>query len=296
MPFPSLSAFPITPADAGGRVDAAALRELLRPLCAASVDSIGLLGSTGSYPYLSRAERRRALEAAMDAAEGRVPILAGVGALRTDDAVRLAQDAKSIGAAAGLLAPVSYIPLTEEEVFEHFAGVARESGLPLCIYDNPGATHFRFSAALVGRLSRVPGIVAVKSPAPEPPLVPDHLAELRRVVSKDFSLGYAGDWNCTEALLAGGRVWYSVAAGLFPRTCMRIVHAVRKGDAVEARRIDATLRPLWSLFKDFSSFRVIHASADQLGLCRALPPRPVLPLPGAARERLNVVLKDLDLD
>src|SRR3954465_14528786 len=73
---------------------------LSAPLCVQGVNSIGLLGSTGSYPYLSRAERRRALEAATEEAAGRVPILAGVGALRTDEAVRLAQDAKAIRADA----------------------------------------------------------------------------------------------------------------------------------------------------------------------------------------------------
>ena len=133
------------------------------PLCQAGVNSIGLLGSTGSYPYLSRAERRRALEAALEEAAGRAPVLVGVGALRTDEAVRLAQDAQVVGAAAGLLAPVSYTPLTDDEVYEHFATVARESRLPLCIYDNPGTTHFRFSSELVGRLSHLPGIVAVKA-------------------------------------------------------------------------------------------------------------------------------------
>ncbi len=69
-----LSAFPITPSDRDGRVDAAALRKLLAPLIKAEVDSIGLLGSTGSYPYPSRAERRRALEVAIDEAGGKVPI------------------------------------------------------------------------------------------------------------------------------------------------------------------------------------------------------------------------------
>ena len=132
-----LSAFPITPADAEGRVDVDALRKLVASLCAARVDSIGLLGSTGTYAYLSRSERRRALDAAIEEATGQVPILVGVGALRTNEAVRLAQDAKAAGAAAGLLAPVSYTSLTEDEVFQHFATVARESGLPLCIYDNP---------------------------------------------------------------------------------------------------------------------------------------------------------------
>ena len=290
-----LSAFPITPADAGGHVDVAALRKLVAPRCIAGVDSIGVLGSTGSYPYFSRAERRRALDAALGETNGRVPILVGVGALRTDEAVWLAQDAKAAGAAAGLLAPVSYTPLNEEEVFEHFASVAGESRLPLCIYDNPGTTHFRFSPGLVGRLSRVSGVVAVKSPAPEPPAVAEHLAELRRLVPEGFSLGYSGDWNSVEALLAGGDAWYSVVAGLFPRISVTLVQAVQSGDAASARRLSASLGPLWSLFKEFSSLRVIYACADLLGICRTEPPRPILPLSGVARQRVADTLKSLQL-
>ncbi|MER2268761.1 dihydrodipicolinate synthase family protein [Methylobacterium oxalidis] len=290
-----LSAFPITPADAEGRVDPGALRALLARLVGSGVDSIGLLGSTGTYAYLSRAERRRALETARDATAGRVPLLVGVGALRTDEAVRLAQDAQGVGAAAGLLAPVSYTPLTDDEVFEHFATVARESGLPLCIYDNPGTTHFRFGPDLVGRLARVPGIVAVKSPAPEPEGVAAHLAALRAAVPEGFPLGYSGDWNAAEALIAGGDAWYSVVAGLFPEAGLAILRAVRAGDAAEARRLDARLRPLWDLFRAFSSLRVVYACADLMGLCHAAPPRPILPLPEAARQRVAGALRALDL-
>lgn len=295
MILTGLSAFPITPSDPGGHVDVAALRRLVAPLRAAGVDSIGVLGSTGSYPYLARTERRRALEAALDEAGGQVPVLAGVGALRTDEAVRLAQDAKAAGAKAGLLAPVSYTPLTDEEVFEHVARVAAESGLPLCLYDNPSTTHFRFSPALVGRLSRVDGVVAVKSPAPEPADVAAHLAEMRRLVPGSFSLGYSGDWNAVEALLAGADAWYSVVAGLFPRTSMALVRAVRSGDAPGARRLNASLEPLWALFRDYSSLRVMYACANLLGLCRAEPPRPILPLSGAARQRVADTLAGLEL-
>ena len=88
-PFRGLSAFPVTPADAQGRVEAGALARLVRRLAEAGADSIGLLGSTGTYAYLSRAERRRAIEAAREAA-GKVPLIVGAGALRTDEAVALA--------------------------------------------------------------------------------------------------------------------------------------------------------------------------------------------------------------
>lgn len=112
-----LSAFPITPAHQSGHVDVGALRRLVARLADAQVDSIGLLGNTGTYMYLSRRERRRALEAALAEAAGRVPLVAGVGALRTDAAVALAADALTAGAAAGLLSAVSYTPLTDNEVY-----------------------------------------------------------------------------------------------------------------------------------------------------------------------------------
>ncbi|KMO14997.1 dihydrodipicolinate synthase family protein [Methylobacterium platani] len=295
MHLSGLSAFPITPMDADGRADLPALRRLVARLCEAGVDSIGLLGSTGSYPYLTRQERRRALEAALDEAGVHVPILVGIGALRTDEAVRLAQDARAAGAAAGLLAAVSYTPLTDDEVFEHCAAVARESGLPLCLYDNPSTTHFRFGPALVGRLSRVPGIVAVKSPGQEREAVAGHLAALRAAVPPCFSLGYSGDWTVTEALLAGADAWYSVVAGLFPQVGVAILRAVRAGEAAEARRLDARLEPLWALFREYSSLRVIYACASLLDLTQAVPPRPILPLGAEARARVAEVMQALDL-
>lgn len=288
-----LSAFPITPAGPDGRVDTAGLRRLLAPLVAAGVDSIGLLGSTGTYAYLTREERRRALDAALDEVAGRVPILVGIGALRTDEAVKLAADAKAAGAAVGLLAPVSYTPLRDDEVYEHFATVAREGGLPVCIYDNPGTTHFSFTPGLVGRVSRIPGIVAVKSPAPPRDRIAGHLAELRAAVPDGFPLGYSVDWHAAEALLAGGDAWYSVVGGLFPVTCLALVRAAQRGDPGEARRLNASLQPLWDLFGEFSSLRVMYAVAGLRGLCDAEPPRPILPLPEAARQRIAAALEGL---
>ena len=96
--FNGLSAFSITPADAAGRVDTAALGYLLERIRSAGAHSIGLLGSTGGYAFLSRGERQRAVEAAMESVGGRIPVIVGVGALRTDEAEALACDAKAAGA------------------------------------------------------------------------------------------------------------------------------------------------------------------------------------------------------
>jgi len=290
-----LSAFPITPANANGRVDTPALQRLVAPLAAAGVDSIGLLGSTGSYPFLTRDERRRATDAAMAEVNGRVPVLVGIGALRTDEVVHLARDAKAAGAAAGLLAPVSYTPLTEDEVFEHFRIVAGESGLPIVIYDNFATTHFKFTPEFTGRIARIPGVIAVKGTAPEAGLAAEHVARMRKAVPAGFPVGYAGDWNSMETLLAGGDAWYCVAAGLFPNDCLAITRAAQSGNAGEARRLNGAMQPLWDLFKQYSSLRVMYAAANIMSISDAKPPRPVLPLPDAAQDKVEAVLKALKL-
>ncbi|GLS36312.1 dihydrodipicolinate synthase family protein [Mesorhizobium tianshanense] len=288
-----LSAFPITPSDRDGRIDTKALRKLIRRLCAAKVDSIGLLGSTGTYIYLTRGERRRAIAEALDEAGGQTPVVVGVGALRTDEAARLAQDAKALGAAAGLLAAVSYTPLTDDEVFEHFSIVAREGGLPIVIYDNPGTTHFRFTPALVGRLAKVPGIVAIKNPTDKTDEIRSHLAGQRGIVPEGFSIGYSGDWNATEAMIAGADTWYSVLGGILPEVCIKIVRASQADDTAEARRLNSELTPIWDLFKQFSSLRVVYVLAELLDICRAEPPHPILPLSAAAKRQIAEALERL---
>jgi 4-hydroxy-tetrahydrodipicolinate synthase len=294
--FRGLSAFPLTPADPQGHVETGDLVRLVERLAAAEVDSVGLLGSTGTYPYLTRAERRRAVEAAARCLGGRVPLIVGVGALRTDDAQDLARDAEAAGAAGLLLAPVSYTPLTEEEVFQHFVAVAEAASLPICIYNNPGTTHFTFSDALVERLAKVPGITALKNPAPPPAEARARHEALRARVPGTFAIGYSGDWNAADAVLAGGEAWYSVVGGLLPVPTMKLLRAARAGDGAEVARWNARFQPLWDLFKELSSLRVMYAAADLLGICRTRPPRPILPLPPAAYQRVAAALERLGGD
>ncbi|PND27477.1 dihydrodipicolinate synthase family protein [Sinorhizobium sp. M4_45] len=274
--FDGLSAFPPTPADVGGKVSEEALSRLLERIRLARADSIGLLGSTGAYAFLSRGERRRAVEIAVECVGGRVPLI--VGALRTDEAQALARDAKEAGADGLLLAPVSYTPLTEEEVYQHFVAVAGVSDLPLCIYNNPGTTKFVFSEELIIRLSKVPNIAAVKMPLPADGDFAGEIARLRANTSAAFAIGYSGDWGAAGALLSGADAWFSVAGGLLPVAATKLTRAAKGGDRAEAHRIDTAFQPLWALFKEFGSFRVMYAVGSILGLFHALPPRPILPL------------------
>jgi 4-hydroxy-tetrahydrodipicolinate synthase len=291
--FTGLSAFPLTPVDDDGRLQPELLQHFLERIVAAGADSIGLLGSTGGYAYLTSEVRKRTLRAAVECVAGRTPLIVGVGALTTDVAVELARDARHAGADGLLLAPMSYQPLTEEEVFRQFEAVAAAGALPLCIYNNPGTTRFTFSPELIARLAELPNVTAVKMPLPGDGDYAGEMQRLRGMTPEDFAIGYSGDWGAKDALLSGGECWYSVVAGLLPEPALRLARAARAGNAAEAERIDNAFAPLWTLFREFGSFRVMFAIAEALGLGPITPPRPILPLEPAARDRVELAMRPL---
>ena len=122
--FTGLSAFPLTPMNET-EIDESAFSGIVSRLAEAGVDSIGALGSTGNYAYLTREERKRVARLAVTAA-GTTPVMIGIGSLRTAHVRALAEDAQNAGAAAVLLAPMSYQQLTAEEVFGLYDAVTRD--------------------------------------------------------------------------------------------------------------------------------------------------------------------------
>ncbi|WP_424178255.1 dihydrodipicolinate synthase family protein [Yoonia sp. TsM2_T14_4] len=288
--FAGLSAFPITPATPDGQIIADDLARMLLRLKAAQVNSVGLLGSTGTYAYLDRSARQKAVSIAAETLAGDVPLIVSVGALRTDAAVALAQDAAKGGADGLLMAPVSYTALTQEEAYQHYLAVAGATGLPLSIYNNPGMTHFTFSIDLLVRLAAIPTITAVKMPLPAQGTLADDLAALRNYLPADFVIGYSGDWGCAEALLSGAQTWYSVVAGILPEPALRLTQAALAGDAARTAELNATFTPLWALFRAHGGLRVAYGIAHLLGLTKALPPRPILPMPDSAMPDLRAAL------
>ncbi|RZQ61956.1 dihydrodipicolinate synthase family protein [Amycolatopsis suaedae] len=285
--FTGLSAFPFTPVTGDG-VDEAAYERLVARIAAAGADSIGALGSTGGYAYLSRAERARAAELAVRAA-GSVPVIVGVGALRTRDVLGHVEDAQRAGAAAVLLAPMTYQPLTDDEVFGLYADVTANLSVPLVVYDNPGTTHVTFTDELHGRIARLPGVASVKIPPVDAD--PGRIARLRSLLPPAVTIGVSGDAAAAKGLLAGADAWYSVLGGVLPEACLEITRAATAGDTARAGQLSDRLAPLWTLFARYGSYRVVSAIAVRLGLIGEPGlPAPVRPLDEDGRRAVDAAL------
>lgn len=297
MIFTGLSAFPLTPMNEQG-VDENAFTRLVEQLATAHVDSIGALGSTGGYAYLSRAERTRVAQLAVEAA-GNVPVMVSIGSLRTRDVLLLAEEAQKVGVKALLLPPVSYQKLCAEDVFSLYETVSANVSVPLCVYDNPGTTHFEFTDELHGRIAELAHVSSIKIPGvPEAPdLAKARVERLRGLIPSHVTIGVSGDVFAAVGMNAGCEAWYSVIGGLFPRTALAITQAALSGDAHEATRLAERLKPLWALFRQFGgSFRVVATAAELRGFTQ----HPSLPLPlrtisGEGRKQIAAVIDELEL-
>lgn len=294
--FTGLSAFPLTPLQ-DGRIDEDAFVRLVERLAMADVDSICVLGSTGNYAYLERSERRRVTELAV-ASAGEVPLMVGISSLRTAEVLALAEDAQRAGAGAVLLAPMSYQPLTADEVFGLYRDVTRVLSVPLVVYDNPGTTRFAFSDELHAEIAQLPNVRSIKIPpvSGDLALARERIEPLRALLPAQVSLGISGDATAVAGLLGGCDAWYSALGGLFPEVLVRITRAAQARDASSAVQMSERLEPIWELFRQHGSLRVVATAAELLGhVQQPCLPDPLKALQGEQRQRLALALEDLRL-
>ena len=292
-----LSAFPLTPLHED-IVDEAAFIRILERLSTAGVDSITALGSTGSYAYLTGDERARVARLAVEHANG-IPVIVGVGDLRTSRVLAHADAAESAGASGVLLAPMTYQPLTESDVFELFRTVTEHTQLPVIVYDNPGTTHFTFTTELYARIAELPGIASIKIPGvPEDSAAATaHVDAIRAAIPDHVTIGVSGDASAARGLNAGCDTWYSAIGGTLPDPAVNITRAALGGYPEEASAQSARLAPLWDLFAEFGgSLRVVAAIAEHLDLAPArCLPLPIIGLTQQQRHRVAGVVDELGL-
>ncbi len=310
--FTGLSAFPITPFKQEA-IDYKTFKGLVENLASANVDSICAIGSTGLYPYLTREQKYDVAKLAVDHANG-IPVMAGVGALRTYDVLKNVEAVQQAGVNAVLLAPVSYQVLNEEEVYGLYEAVSHEVSVPICVYENPRVTNFTFSDDLYRRIGKLPNIGAIKIPGTPfakssmdnssskdiPPSEASssegarRLASLREIMPAHIAIGVSGDSFGAAGMSEGCDLWLSVIGGIFPRTVMRIIEAAQSGDAQAQSQ---ELNEIWCMFaRNGGGLRVVAAAAEILGYCETPSlPAPFLPIDKKEYSELERIIAQLSL-
>lgn len=278
----------VTPFDARGQVDHAALRSYVDWQIAEGSHGLIPLGSTGEFLSLTREERAAVAETVIKQAAGRVPVLIGTAAEWTDEAVDLSREAEALGADGVMLVPPYYSSPTDAELVVHFTRVAEAIGIPMMLYNNPFTANVDLSAALVARLSQVENICYIKDTSKSVHRVTELL-----VACEGRMTVFAGYYPW-ESYLAGAEGYSSVMANIAPRmsaeTFERTVDGSGEGRALYLRSL-----PLINALAGDLYVSATKAAMAMIGRSAGDPRPPRLPLPEEKRAELKRILEDLGL-
>lgn len=273
--FGPLVAYLPTPRTDDGDVALDVLAEHVDRVVAAGVHGVAVLGSTGGAAYLDPRQRAVVVAEATAALDGRVPLMAGVGALTTGEVLAHAEAATAAGADALLLAPTTYLPLAPAEVTALYRDVAAHAGRPVWIYHNPVTTGVAFDVEQLVDLAALPGVGGCKDRGPDAATVQERARALAAGVPDHVEVGFSGDVLGVHALLAGARTWHSGVASVLPGPYVRAAEAAAAGDGVTALAAVEEVRPVVELVLAHGGPRVIHALAELLGLRVGAMPAPL---------------------
>ena len=249
----------VTPFDAEGRLDENAYRHLIVRQLKGGTRGLVPCGSTGEAATLTHEEYRRVIEIACEESRGETPVIAGVGANATWKALESAREAESLGADALLVLAPYYNKPTQEGIYLHFRAVARESRLPIVVYNIPSRTGVNISSKTIGRLANdCPNIVAVKEAAGSL----DQVSEILTLTPPAFTV-LSGDDSLTLPMMAvGAKGVISVVANIAPKETQALCAAYLKGDMKKSKTAHLKLFPLVkSLFIETNPIPVKEALA-----------------------------------
>ena len=219
-------------------VDFGALRALAEWHLECGTDALSPVGTTGESPTLTISENQKVIAEAVRVVAGRRPVVAGVGANSTAEALELTRQAKADGADFGLSVVPYYNRPPQEGMFRHFSAIADAVELPLILYDVPKRCGAGLENETVARLSRHPNIAGLKDAAGDPL----RARVLRGMCGPDFALLSGDDSTSLDYVLSGGDGVVSVTANIAPKGFSQMVAAARRGDEKSARAAEQKLR------------------------------------------------------
>ena len=223
-----------------GKVDASALRGLIEFHIENGTDGIVPCGTTGESATLNHAEHEEVIRIAVETCKGRIPVLAGTGSNSTHEAVELTQRAQEFGADGALLITPYYNKPTQEGLYQHFSAVAKESDLPIMLYNVPSRTAVNMEPGTVARLSVIKNIIGIKEASGS--LV--QVSEIIDACGPDFAMISGEDALTWPILAIGGKGAISVTANLVPGKCAKLCQAAKEGDIETAKALHYELLKL----------------------------------------------------
>lgn len=266
-----------------GEIDEQGYRDFVDWQIAQGSHGLLAMGTTGESPTLSHAEDMRVVRLCVEAAAGRVPVIAGTGSNSTSECITLTRHAREAGADAALIVTGYYNKPTQEGLFRHFEAVSAAVDIPLIVYNIPGRTGVDILPETMARIARLPNVAGCK----ESTAAADRVSRQRLYCGADF-IQLSGEDAAVLGLLGmGGHGCISVTANVAPALCARMHEAWQAGDFEAARTIQDRLMPLHeALFAETSPAPVKYA-ASLLGWGDGRPRLPLVPAGEATRERVR---------
>jgi 4-hydroxy-tetrahydrodipicolinate synthase len=274
-----------------GSLDFDAYRALIDWHVAEGTNGLVVVGTSGESPVVSMDEHAELIRVAVEHAAKRIPVIAGVGANATDEAVHLTKHALEVGADAGLSVVPYYNRPSQEGLYQHFRTIAEAVDLPIILYNVPGRTVADMSHETVIRLAQVPGIVGIKDATGNI----ERGVLLMRDAPAHFQVFSGDDGTAAALMLLGASGNISVTANVAPRAMRDLCRAALAGDAVLTRELNSKLARLnRALFVESNPIPVKWALA-QMGRTALGYRLPLVELGAEHHETVRRALQDADL-
>jgi 4-hydroxy-tetrahydrodipicolinate synthase len=274
-----------------GKVDAAAFRKLVEWQIDQGTHGLVPCGTTGESPTLSHDEHREVVELCIEAASGRVPVIAGTGSNSTAEAVELTLHAKSAGADGVLVVTPYYNKPTQEGLYLHYKAINDCTDIPILIYNIPGRSVVDMTVDTMVRLFKLKNIVGVKDATASMARV----SQQRAALGKDFVQLSGEDATALGFMTHGGQGCISVTANVAPALCSEFQLACLGGNFKRALELQDRLMPLHDALFVESNPGPVKYAASKLGLCNGETRLPLAPIAPASKQKVDEAIAAVGL-
>ncbi|HEX3506353.1 MAG TPA: dihydrodipicolinate synthase family protein [Xanthobacteraceae bacterium] len=287
--FQGVFPYLVSPVDRDGRVKAAVLGKLVGDLIADGVHGLTPLGSTGEFAYLNATQRADVVRATIEATDGRVPVVAGVAATATTDAVAQARHYQTLGADGILAILESYFPLREAQVEDYFRAIADAVDVPVVLYTNPQFQRTDLTLDVIARLSEHPRIRYIKDAS-------TNTGRLLSIANRcpDLKVFSASAHIPACVMLIGGVGWMAGPACVIPQQSVKLYEFCRLGRWTEAMALQRRLWQINEIFARFNLAACIKAALEIKGYDVGDPVPPQQGLGAKEREVIAAALADVE--